>query len=162
MRHARRRTILKDPIRVLIVEARFYDELADALLEGAKDALRAQGVQFDVVTVPGALEIPPLIALAEQAGKYPTAPRYDGYVALGCVIRGETYHFEIVSDQSAAGIMALGVQGLCIGNGVLTVEDEDQAWARARMSEGDKGGGAAKACMDLIALKKRLRVGLGE
>ncbi len=162
MRHARRRAILKDPIRVLIVEARFYDELADALLEGAKDALRAQGVQFDVVTVPGALEIPPLIALAEQAGKYPTAPRYDGYVALGCVIRGETYHFEIVSDQSAAGIMALGVQGLCIGNGVLTVEDEDQAWARARMSEGDKGGGAAKACMDLIALKKRLRVGLGE
>ena len=162
MRHARRRAILKDPIRVLIVEARFYDELADALLEGAKDALRSQGVQFDVVTVPGALEIPPLIALAEQAGKYPTAPRYDGYVALGCVIRGETYHFEIVSDQSAAGIMALGVQGLCIGNGVLTVEDEDQAWARARMSEGDKGGGAAKACMDLIALKKRLRVGLGE
>jgi 6,7-dimethyl-8-ribityllumazine synthase len=162
VRHARRRAILKDPIRVLIVEARFYDELADALLEGAKDALRAQGVQFDVVTVPGALEIPPLIALAEQAGKYPTAPRYDGYVALGCVIRGETYHFEIVSDQSAAGIMALGVQGLCIGNGVLTVEDEDQAWARARMSEGDKGGGAAKACMDLIALKKRLRVGLGE
>lgn len=162
MRHARRRTILSDPTRVLIVEARFYDELADALLEGAKDALRAQGVQFDVVTVPGALEIPPLIALAEQAGKYPTAPRYDGYVALGCVIRGETYHFEIVSDQSAAGIMALGVQGLCIGNGVLTVEDEDQAWARARMSEGDKGGGAAKACMDLIALKKRLRVGLGE
>ncbi|MFC5343627.1 6,7-dimethyl-8-ribityllumazine synthase [Brevundimonas staleyi] len=153
---------MSDPTRVLIVEARFYDELADALLEGAKDALRAQGVQFDVVTVPGALEIPPLIALAEQAGKYPTAPRYDGYVALGCVIRGETYHFEIVSDQSAAGIMALGVQGLCIGNGVLTVEDEDQAWARARMSEGDKGGGAAKACMDLIALKKRLRVGLGE
>ena len=162
MRHARRRPILKDPPRVLIVEARFYDELADALLEGAKDALRAQGVQFDVVTVPGALEIPPLIALAEEAGRYPTAPRYDGYVALGCVIRGETYHFEIVSDQSAAGIMALGVKGLIIGNGILTVEDEDQAWARAWMSEGDKGGGAARACMDLIALKKRLRVGLGE
>ena len=162
MRHARRRTILKDPPRVLIVEARFYDELADALLEGAKDALRAQGFEFDVVTVPGALEIPPTIALAEEAGKFPTAPRYDGYVALGCVIRGETYHFEIVSDQSAAGIMALGVRGVIIGNGVLTVEDEDQAWARARLSEGDKGGGAAKACMDLIALKKRLRVGLGE
>ena len=115
-----------------------------------------------MVSVPGALEVPTAIALAVEAGRYPTAPRYDGYVALGCVIRGETYHFEIVSDQSAAGIMALGVQGLCIGNGVLTVEDEDQAWARARMSEGDKGGGAAKACMDLIALKKRLRVGLGE
>ena len=122
--------------------------------------MRAQGVAFDVVTVPGALEIPPAIALAEEAGRYPTAPRYDGYVALGCVIRGETYHFEIVSDQSAAGIMSLGIKGLIIGNGILTVEDEDQAWARARRSEGDKGGGAARACMDLIALKKRLRVGL--
>ena len=116
---------------------------------------------FDVVTVPGALEVPPTIALAQEAGKYPTAPRYDGYVALGCVIRGETYHFEIVSDQSAAGIMNLGIQGLIIGNGILTVEDEAQAWARARRSEGDKGGGAARACLDLIALKKRLRLGLG-
>ena len=153
--------MLKDPPRVLIVEARFYDDLADALLEGAKDALRVRDVAFDVITVPGALEIPPAIALAEEAGRYPTAPRYDGYVALGCVIRGETYHFEIVSDQSAAGIRALGIKGLCIGNGVLTVEDEDQAWARARLSEGDKGGGAARACMELIALRKRLRVGLG-
>ena len=114
-----------------------------------------------MVTVPGALEIPPAIALAEESGRYPTAPRYDGYVALGCVIRGETYHFEIVSDQSAAGIMALGVKGVAIGNGVLTVEDEDQAWARAQRSEGDKGGGAARACLDLIALRKRLRLGLG-
>ena len=151
---------MSDPIRVLIVEARFYDDLADALLEGAKDALRAQDVVFDVVSVPGALEIPPAIALAEEAGRFPTAPRYDGYVALGCVIRGETYHFEIVSDQSAAGIMALGIKGVAIGNGVLTTEDEDQAWARARISEGDKGGGAARACLDLIALRKRLRVGL--
>ncbi|WP_269516442.1 6,7-dimethyl-8-ribityllumazine synthase [Brevundimonas subvibrioides] len=152
---------MSEPIRVLIVEARFYDELADALLEGARDALTSQGVAFDVVTVPGALEIPPAIALAQEAGKYPTAPRYDGYVALGCVIRGETYHFEIVSDQSAAGIMDLGIRGLIIGNGILTVEDEAQAWARARASEGDKGGGAARACVDLIALKKRLRLGLG-
>ncbi len=144
-----------------MVEARFYDDLADALLEGATDALRAQGVKYDVVTVPGALEIPPAIAMAEEAGRYPTAPRYDGYVALGCVIRGETYHFEIVSDQSAAGVMQLGLKGLAIGNGVLTVEDEDQAWARARMTEGDKGGGAARACLDLIALRKRLRGGLG-
>lgn len=142
------------------MEARFYDDLADALLDGAKDALRARGVFFDVVTVPGALEIPPAIALAEDAGRFPTAPRYDGYVALGCVIRGETYHFEIVADQSAAGIMQLGVKGLAIGNGVLTVEDENQAWARARISEGDKGGGAARACLDLIALRKRLRFGL--
>mgnify|MGYP003668539718 FL=1 len=111
--------------------------------------------------MPGALEVPTAIALAEEAGRYPTAPRYDGYVALGCVIRGETYHFEIVSDQSAAGLCQLGIKGLLIGNGILTVEDEAQAWARARRSEGDKGGGAARACLELIALKKRLRVGLG-
>ena len=160
-RHGRRRPILSDPPRVLIVEARFYDDLADALLEGARDALTARGASFDVVTVPGALEIPPAIALAEEAGRFPTAPRYNGFVALGCVIRGETYHFEIVSDQSAAGIMALGTRGLIIGNGILTVEDEAQAWTRARLSEGDKGGGAARACLDLIELKKRLRLGLG-
>ena len=146
---------------MLIVEARFYDDLADALLEGAKDALREQGAEFDVVSVPGALEVPTVIALAEEAGRYPTAPRYDGYVALGCVIRGETYHFEIVSDQSAAGIRNLGLKGIIIGNGILTTEDEHQAWARARISEGDKGGGAARATLDLIALRKRLRVGLG-
>ena len=151
---------MSDPLRVLVVEARFYDDLADALLDGATDALRAQGVAFDVVSVPGALEVPTAIALAEEAGRFPTAPRYDGYVALGCVIRGETYHFEIVSDQSAAGLMQLGLKGLAIGNGILTTEDEDQAWARARRSEGDKGGGAARACLDLIALRKRLRVGL--
>ncbi|NBW11526.1 MAG: 6,7-dimethyl-8-ribityllumazine synthase [Caulobacteraceae bacterium] len=151
---------MTEPIRVLIVEARYYDELADALLDGAKDALRAQNVAFDVVTVPGALEVPTAIALADEAGKYPTAPRYDGFVALGCIIRGETYHFEIVSDQSAAGLMQLGLKGLAIGNGILTTEDEDQAWARARISEGDKGGGAARAALDLIALRKRLRHGL--
>lgn len=111
--------------------------------------------------MPGALEVPTAIALAEEAGRFPTAPRYDGYVALGCVIRGETYHFEIVSDQSAAALSSLGLKGLVIGNGILTTEDEDQAWARARVSEGDKGGGAARACLDLIALRKRLRVGLG-
>ena len=113
------------------------------------------------MTVPGALEVPTAVAMADEAGRFPTAPRYDGFVALGCIIRGETYHFEIVSDQSAAGIMTLGIKGLIIGNGILTVEDEAQAWARARRSEGDKGGGAARACMDLIALRKRLRVGLG-
>ncbi|HEV7352432.1 MAG TPA: 6,7-dimethyl-8-ribityllumazine synthase [Brevundimonas sp.] len=152
---------MKDPPRVLIVEARFYDELADALLEGARDALESRGVEVDVVTVPGALEIPAVIAMAEEAGRYPTAPRYDGYVALGCVIRGETYHFEIVADQSAAGLMQLALKGLAIGNGILTTEDEDQAWARARRSEGDKGGFAARACLDLIELRGRLRVGLG-
>ena len=111
--------------------------------------------------MPGALEVPTAIAMANEAGRYPTAPRYDGFVALGCIIRGETYHFEIVSDQSAAGLMQLGLKGRAIGNGILPPEDEDQAWARARISEGDKGGGAARACMDLIALRKRLRVGLG-
>jgi transcription antitermination factor NusB len=99
-----------------------------------------------VVSVPGALEVPTAIALAVEAGRYPTAPRYDGFVALGTVIRGETYHFEIVADQSAAGIRNLGLNGVVIGNGILTTEDEDQAWARARLSEGDKGGGAARAC----------------
>jgi 6,7-dimethyl-8-ribityllumazine synthase len=148
-------------LRVLIVEARFYDELADALLQGASDVLRSQGVDFDVITVPGALEVPTAIAMADEAGKYPTAPRYDGFVALGCIIRGETYHFEIVADQSAAGLRQLGIRGLAIGNGILTTEDEAQAWARARQSEADKGGGAARACMDLIALRKRLRHGLG-
>ena len=110
--------------------------------------------------MPGALEVPTAIALAEEAGRFPTAPRYDGYVALGCVIRGETYQFEIVSEPAAAGITQLGLKGVAIGNGILTTEDEDQAWARARISEGDKGGAAARACLDLIALRKRLRVGL--
>ena len=134
---------------------------ADGALELLCTLPFASEDRVDVVSVPGALEVPTAIALAVEAGRYPTAPRYDGFVALGCVIRGETYHFEIVSDQSAAGLMALGVKGLLIGNGILTTEDEDQAWARARLSEGDKGGGAAKACLELIALKKRLRLGLG-
>lgn len=145
------------PLRILIVEARFYDDLADALLEGAVDALKAYGAEYDVVTVPGALEIPGAIALAEEAGHGPSGVRYDGYVALGCVIRGETYHFEIVSNESARGIMDLAVgKKLAIGNGILTVEDEAQAWARARVNEGDKGGGAARACLEMIALKRRL------
>lgn len=160
-RHGRRRLIITNPLRVLVVEARFYDELADALLEGACDVLKSQGVDFDVITVPGALEVPTAISMADEAGKYPTAPRYDGFVALGCIIRGETYHFEIVADQSAAGLRQLGIKGLAIGNGILTTEDEAQAWARARRSEADKGGGAARACLDLIALRKRLRHGLG-
>ena len=149
-----------EPLRLLIVEARFYDDLADALLEGATQALAAFGAEYDVVTVPGALEIPGAIALAEEAGHRPAGTRYDGYVALGCVIRGETYHFEIVSNESARGIMELTVgKRLCIGNGVLTTEDDDQAWARARVSEGDKGGGAARAALAMIALKQQLMGG---
>jgi 6,7-dimethyl-8-ribityllumazine synthase len=147
-----------DPIRILIVEARFYDDLADALLEGATQALAAFGAEYDVVTVPGALEVPAAIAFAEEGGHRPAgASRYDGYVALGAVIRGETYHFEIVSNESARGIMDLAVgKRLCIGNGILTTEDEEQAWARARISEGDKGGGAARAALAMVALKQQL------
>ena len=146
-----------DPIRILIVEARFYDDLADALLDGATQALSAFGAEYDVVTVPGALEIPAAIAFAEEGGHRPAGKRYDGYVALGSVIRGETYHFEIVSNESARGIMELSIgRRICIGNGVLTTEDDEQAWARARVSEGDKGGGAARAALSMVALKQQL------
>jgi 6,7-dimethyl-8-ribityllumazine synthase len=149
-----------EPIRILIVEARFYDDLADALLDGATQALSAYGAEYDVVTVPGALEIPAAIAFAEEGGHRPAGRRYDGYVALGTVIRGETYHFEIVSNESARGIMDLSIgRRLCIGNGVLTCEDEAQAWARARASEGDKGGGAARAALAMVGLKQQLMGG---
>lgn len=144
--------------RILIVEARFYDHLADHLLRGAKAALDEAGAAYDVVTVPGALEIPAAIAFAEEGGHRPAGVgAYDGYVALGTVIRGETYHFEIVANESARGIMELTVgKRLCIGNGVLTVEDEAQALARARPDDGDKGGAAARAALAMIALKQRL------
>ena len=138
-------------IRILIVEGRFYSELSDELLRGAVDAITAVGAEYDVVTVPGALEIPAVIAIAEKAGGY------DGYVALGCVIRGETYHFEIVSNESSRGLMDLATRKrIAVGNGILTVEDEEQAWARARVSEGDKGGGAARACLEVLSIKSRL------
>lgn len=144
------------PLKLLIVEARFYDDLADALLAGAKDALDAVGATYDVVTVPGALEIPAVISYAldaeEKGGK-----RYDGFVALGCVIRGETYHFDIVANESCRALMDLAVEeSLALGNGILTVEDEDQAWARARLEEGDKGGFAARAALTMIAIRDRL------
>lgn len=150
-----------EPLRLLIVEARFYDDLADALLQGATDALKAFGAEYDVVSVPGALEIPAAIAFADEGGHRPAgAARYDGYVALGTVIRGETYHFEVVSNESARGLTDLALsRKLCIGNGILTTEDEDQAWARARISEGDKGGGAARAALAMIELKQQLMGG---
>ena len=138
--------------RVLIVEARFYPQISDALYEGAAHALDAEGVASDRVTVTGALEIPAAIRMA--------AKRYDGFVALGCVIRGETYHFEIVANESARGLMDLTVrEGLCIGNGILTVEDEGQALHRARREELDKGGDSVRACLSLIALKGRFAGG---
>ena len=142
----------EQPIKVLIVEGRFYESLSDALLEGARSTLAAFGAEVEVATFPGALEIPAAIAMADKWGDY------DGYVALGVVIRGETHHFEIVANESARGLMALATdERLAIGNGILTVEDEEQAWVRARPDQGDKGGAAAKACLDLIAFKRQLK-----
>ena len=135
---------------ILIVEARFYDHLNDLLLEGARAAIEQAGHGHDTVTVPGALEIPAAIALAAGTG------RYDGFAALGVVIRGETYHFEIVAGESARGIMALTLDGLAIGNGILTVENEAQAIVRADPSQGDKGGDAARAALALLELKTKL------
>ncbi len=133
--------------RILIVEARFYDHLNDMLVAGAKGALA--GHEVEVVTVPGALEVPGTIALAVESG------RYDAFVALGVVIRGETYHFEIVSNESARGIMALTMDGIAIGNGTLTTEDEAQAIARADPAQLDKGGAAANAALAMLALRER-------
>ena len=137
---------------LLIVEARFYAHLNDMLIDGVRSALEAEGHSHEVVTVPGALEVPAAIALAAQSG------RFDGYVALGVVIRGETYHFEVVSTESARGIMALTLDGLAIGNGILTVEDEEQALARADKTRKDKGGEAAKAALAMLALKDQFGV----
>lgn len=131
----------------LIVEARFYDHLNDMLVAGARGALEAAGHSAEVITVPGALEIPAAIALAHES------ERYDGFVAIGVVIRGETYHFEIVAGESARGIMALTMDGIAIGNGILTVEDEQQAIVRADPAQKNKGGEAAKAALALYDLR---------
>jgi 6,7-dimethyl-8-ribityllumazine synthase len=142
--------------RILIVEARFYDKIADALLAGAMRTLDEAHVSVERISVPGSLEIPPAIAIATDAARRKRRS-YDGAVALGCVIRGETIHFEIVSHLSARGLMELSVaRGLPIGNGIITVENEAQAFARARMEEQDKGGDAARAALALIELKRRL------
>ncbi len=135
--------------KFLIIEARFYDHLNDMLVAGAKAALKAAGHSSEVITVPGALEIPGAIALADESGQY------DGYVAIGVVIRGETYHFEIVAGESARGVMALTMDGVAIGNGILTVENEEQALVRADPAQKDKGGEAARAAMALLALKEK-------
>ncbi len=141
-------------IHVLIVEARFYDDMADALLDGAKSALDAAGTTYDVVTVMGALEIPAAITFAligeEEGGK-----KYDGFVALGVIIRGETYHFDVVANESARALMNLSVDAaIPLGNGIMTVDTDAQAWARVKKSELDKGGFAAKAALKMIELKR--------
>ncbi|MBW7946437.1 MAG: 6,7-dimethyl-8-ribityllumazine synthase [Sphingomonadaceae bacterium] len=135
--------------RVLIVEARFYAHLNDMLLGGTRAAIEAAGHSHETITVPGALEIPGAIALAAESG------RYDAFVGIGVVIRGETYHFEIVAGESARGLMALTMDGLAVGNGILTVENEAQALVRADPKQKDKGGEAAKAALALLDLRSR-------
>ena len=141
-----------DGPHLLIVEARFYDEIADLLLEGARRALDGAGAAFDRVTVPGALEVPPAIRLALDGGDF------DAFVALGCVIRGETSHYDIVAGESARGLMDLAVQrGALIGNGILTTDDGRQARVRADPEGKDKGGGAARAALALLQIKRCFR-----
>lgn len=135
--------------KLLIVEARFYDHLNDMLLDGARTAIEEAGHRHETITVPGALEVPGAIAMAAESG------RYDGFVALGVIIRGETYHFEVVSNESARGLMALSMDSLAIGNGILTVEDETQALARARRNDKDKGGEAARAAIRMMELREQ-------
>lgn len=139
------------PTRVLIVAAPFYRGIADALIAGARAALDAAGVRHELVEVPGSLEVPTAIRLASRSGDF------DGFVALGCVIRGETTHYETVCAESARGLTLLGLEGLCIGNGILTVENPAQADVRADPSGANKGGGAAEACLHLIAIARAYR-----
>jgi 6,7-dimethyl-8-ribityllumazine synthase len=136
---------------ILIAEARFYAHLNDMLLDGARGAIEAAGHTHETITVPGALELPGAIAMAAEVGKY------DGYVALGVVIRGETYHFEIVAGESARGLLALTMDGLAVGNGILTVENEAQAIVRANPKHANKGGGAAEAALALLKLKSKFQ-----
>jgi 6,7-dimethyl-8-ribityllumazine synthase len=146
-----------DGVRMLVVEARFYGDIADALLEGATRALKEAGAKFDRVSVPGSLEVPPAIAIALDAGERAGRP-YDGVVALGCVIRGDTIHFEIVSTESARALMDLSVsRRMPIGNGIITVDTDAQAWARARAEKADKGGDAARAALALVRLKRGVK-----
>lgn len=145
---------MPDAPHILIVEARFYDDLADALLDGARQALDEAGATHETVTVPGALEVPGTISLALAAmDGSDDAKQYDGFVALGVVVRGETYHFEIVANESCRGITELTLEGACIGNGILTVENDEQAWTRARRSEKDKGGDAARAALTMVKMR---------
>jgi len=156
-----RRAQLKDQAdisgsRALIVEARFYDDIQDALLAGAVSELKSAGVTHEVITVPGALEIPAAIAIALDAAEKNGKP-YDAVIALGCVIRGDTIHFEIVSMESSRALMDLAVaRKIPLGNGIITVNTEAQAWSRARASELNKGGDAARAAVAMLRIKRRL------
>lgn len=144
---------------LLIIEARFYEDMADELLRGAEAALTEAGATFDRVSVPGVLEIPAALVFALQAEENDDGEAYDGFIALGCVIRGETTHYDIVSNESARALMDLSTEfGLALGNGIQTCENDDQAWARVRVSEKNKGGAAARAALSMIALKRRFGV----
>jgi 6,7-dimethyl-8-ribityllumazine synthase len=155
-RRGKRETSVGKGARILVVEARYYDDIADALLAGATKALKSAQAAIDRVGVPGALEIPTAIAIALDAAARRRKP-YDGVVALGCVIRGDTIHFEIVSQLSARGLMDLSVaRKIPIGNGIITVDNEAQAWARAAAEHQDKGGDAARAALALVGLKQQL------
>lgn len=145
--------------RILIVEARFYEDLADELLKGALQTIKSVQAEANVVTVPGALEIPSTIAIMVEAAAGQGKP-YDAAVALGCVIRGETFHFDIVAGESSRALMDMSVAyGLPLGNGILTVENEEQAWARARVNDMNKGGGAAEAAITVLRIKNRAIAG---
>ncbi|MFN0191791.1 MAG: 6,7-dimethyl-8-ribityllumazine synthase [Aestuariivirga sp.] len=141
----------KTRAHLLIIEARFYAEICDELAKGAIAAIERAGATWERIAVPGALEIPGAISMAAWA------KRFDGYVALGCVLRGETTHYDIVANESARGIMEMTMWGLAIGNGILTCENEAQAWARARVAEMDKGGGAAEAALAMVALSRQFK-----
>ena len=147
---------------VLIVEAPYYVEIVEALADGARSALTAGGATFEMLQVPGAFEIPAAIAFMDAAARRDDGegkPRIDGYVALGCLIRGETTHYDLICTETARGLQDLALTRSCaVGFGVLTVENEAQAWARARASEQDKGGEAARACLAMIALKRQLNL----
>lgn len=147
---------MADSPRILIVEARFYDDIADELAAGAIGRLKAAGAAIESVSVPGAFEIPGAIAIAAEGSRHITGSHFDGYVALGCVIRGETTHYDYVCGESARGLRQLAVeQRLAIGYGILTVEDREQAWARAARDRGNKGAAAVDACLEMVGLKQK-------
>lgn len=137
--------------KVIIVAADFYKDITEELIKGASSALKKEKIKFDIIKVPGALEIPQAIVMADMTAEY------DAFIALGCVIRGETYHFEVVANQSAYGLMKLATEDcIIIGNGILTVESEEQAWERADIKKGNKGADAANACIKLLEIRKKL------
>lgn len=143
---------------IMIVSAPFYRDIADELIKGATETLQKSGATFEKFEVPGALEIPSAILYGIKMKQYhPARRRFDGYVALGCVIKGETYHFEVVANECNRGLTQLTSHyALCVGNGILTTYTVEQAFVRARVAGENKGGAAAQTCLDMLALKKRL------